>query len=1046
MRIVQVSTLYPPELFSGGTLAPHQIARGLQRRGHDVSVYSGSCVYGESSLSEKTWVYDGVPVHAINVMSGYAQGVPNYRNASVAERFDRYVAAMRPDIVHFHCVQALGADILSVPRAHGAASVVTMHDGWFVCSRQFMFTGPPLMRMCPLKVDSSRCDCIAGFDFVGRRRFLEASLESVDRVLAVSSGFADVLRENGVAPGKVVVCENGLAPASPLPRTPRTGPLRLGHLAGPDAWKGSGTLARALELVGSGIEVQLHGIDPESWTRAGGRWPDAHVRALPRFSPAQLPAIMAGLDVVLVTSLGMETFSIVTREAMQHGVAVIASRSVGPEGAVRDGENGLLYDRGDAAGLAAAIRRFADDPSFLARASAAATATPVRSIEEQVAQVEEIYGELVRGRPRAAPAATPLPRSVLFIAGMDGAPFRYRAANVVEQLQSLGVRATACLQRDEAALDLAGKSDIVVLNRIPWDKYVERIVKRARAAGALLVFGVDDLIFAPELEITALARLPRDTARMYRSGLRLFRRTFDACDAFLGSTDALAETARATGKPAFVHPNTLAPELVAISEKARRSALAERAAHPTRGVRIAYFSGSYAHDADFEVAAPALARVLAAHPEVGLVAGGHLRLPAVLKPFESRVERLPFVPFRELPSVLARVDVNIAPLETPSVFNDAKSALKWFEAAVVGVPTIAAPTQPFRAAIRHGENGLLAATTEEWEHGLLMLVADASLRGRMAEAARADALRDHGFERGVVSAGAVFRELARLAPGPLRPLPSVPDLEIAAIRAQGIGIGRPALEPQGAIAGPAQLVGGTVTPRLGGRVSANQPVFLPTGALFRVDLEVGTYGKMHGYDLVLRVIDLASGTELGRSTVPAEHACDNSWVAFELDDIPTHDGRELLLVLEAPGARRGRGISVYSAHVGWPSGAGWCGRAIGINLCYRTWLRPAAWRPQKTERERALENRLAVAEERLARVMSPPSALERVLRRTRAWPAIEAMADDTGPSLPHRAVRKVLKRVAAARGEQDVDQLMERVRASVPYRLGRRVYRGLVRR
>jgi glycosyltransferase involved in cell wall biosynthesis len=1059
MRIVQVSTLYPPELFSGGTLAPHHIALSLQRRGHDVSVYSGSCLYGEPPLAERSWVFEGIPVHAINVMPGYAQGVPNYRNAAVAERFDRYLATAQPDVVHFHCIQALGADILAVPRAHGAATLLTMHDGWFACSRQFMYTDAPLHRMCPLKVDPAACDCTAGFDFVERRRFLERSLERVDRVLAVSQPFLEVLRENGVAADKLLVCENGLAPASPLPHT-RSDRVRFGHLAGPEGWKGARTLAKALQLLDRDVLIHLHGIDAEAWKALGGTWPDPRVRMRSRFGPAELPAIMAGLDVVLVTSIGMETFSLVTREAMQHGVPVISSRCLGPEGIVRDGENGLLYDRDDAEGLAAAMRRMASDPEFCARAGAAAAATPIRTIEEQVSQVEEIYREITRPRPKAG-REPPLPRSVLFIAGMDGAPFRYRVTNLVEQLEALGVRVAARFHRDEESLALAGEHEIVILNRVHWDDYTERIVARARAAGALLVFAVDDLIFDPELDIPALKGLPPKTSRAYRRGLKLFHRTFAACDAFLGSTEALAEAARRMGKPAFVHPNTLGRELASISDEARLRAAAgrERGLHPV--VRIGYFSGSYAHDCDFAVAAGALASVLGDRAEVQLVLGGHLEVPEVLAPFGDRIERLPFVSWRELPALLARVDVCVAPLELPSVFNDAKSALKWFEAAAAGVPTIASPTKPFQDAIRHGENGMLAHTEADWAAALRALVDDRLLRNRLAEAARADALERHGAATALPLLVRTMRELHKLSRGPLRVVPGV-AAELSELRARGIGVGRAAMEPRDALPGPCQLSAADVTPRMGGRASIHQPFFPPDGTLFRIDLLVGTYGRVHRHDLVLRLVDLASGDEMARSVVPAEHACDNSWLAFETGEVPTRAGQELLILLEAPAAAKGKGLSVYCEFVGWPTGAGWCGSVHGFSLTYRTWYRhrdrpspeqpPAAGATALADaldranvRARSLEARLAVAQERSTR--SQGSRLQHIARGTRAWRTAERLLAslEGGPSLPNRALRNGVALLRPNDPEQ-VERLVNRVRSTLPYRAARWVYRRSVRR
>lgn len=57
--------------------------------------------------------------------------------------------------------------------------------------------------------------------------------------------------------------------------------------------------------------------------------------------------------------------------------------------------------------------------------------------------------------------------------------------------------------------------------------------------------------------------------------------------------------------------------------------------------------------------------------------------------------------------------LNIAPLEI-NRFCEAKSELKYFEAALVRVPTVASPTQPFKNAIQHGVNGFLAGDSADW--------------------------------------------------------------------------------------------------------------------------------------------------------------------------------------------------------------------------------------------------------------------------------------------------------------------------------------------
>lgn len=108
---------------------------------------------------------------------------------------------------------------------------------------------------------------------------------------------------------------------------------------------------------------------------------------------------------------------------------------------------------------------------------------------------------------------------------------------------------------------------------------------------------------------------------------------------------------------------------------------------------------------------------------------------------------------------MALFDVNLAPLELGNVFCEAKSELKFIEAALADVPTVASPTEPYRRAIRDGENGYLARNPEEWYAALLRLVDDPALRLRVGRAAQRDVLRHYGPLR---RADAMLSALPRL--------------------------------------------------------------------------------------------------------------------------------------------------------------------------------------------------------------------------------------------------------------------------------------------
>lgn len=92
-----------------------------------------------------------------------------------------------------------------------------------------------------------------------------------------------------------------------------------------------------------------------------------------------------------------------------------------------------------------------------------------------------------------------------------------------------------------------------------------------------------------------------------------------------------------------------------------------------------------------------------------------------------------------LPEVLRDLDVNLAPL-TPGRFNEAKSAVKWVEAALTATPTVASGTGAYRDAIDHGRTGWLADDSAEWAEGLDRLLANDEWRREMGRQAREAAL------------------------------------------------------------------------------------------------------------------------------------------------------------------------------------------------------------------------------------------------------------------------------------------------------------------
>ena len=87
---------------------------------------------------------------------------------------------------------------------------------------------------------------------------------------------------------------------------------------------------------------------------------------------------------------------------------------------------------------------------------------------------------------------------------------------------------------------------------------------------------------------------------------------------------------------------------------------------------------------------------------------------------------------------------DLVPLEYGNAFCEAKSELKFFEAALADVPTIASPTGPLSRAIAHGTTGFLARDANDWYVCLKKLVDDPGLRQTIARNAHRFALTKFG--------------------------------------------------------------------------------------------------------------------------------------------------------------------------------------------------------------------------------------------------------------------------------------------------------------
>ena len=524
--------------------------------------------------------------------------------------------------------------------------MVTTHDMWWWCARQFLVD--PKLRPCSAVVDCGVCPCeVDNAWLVDRNRQLAAHLRNADLVLAPSSTMIDLLSANGIDPARLALDENP-APAAVRQSAPRVrfeGTVRFVFAGGQHEVKGGHLAVEAARELGDLREwsLDLYGVQGEH------RLPD-RVSVLPPYGPDEVDTVLAGYDVLVMSSIMLESYSLLTREALAAGCAVITGDNPGPTEVVKDGVNGLVVPRGDAAALGRAMRRIITEPGLLNRLRPTPGALALRSLDDQLDGLTRHYTELTAARQaavvdHAAPSAM---RQVLIVSGITGAPLRYRGYLPQEALDTVGITADLHMYRDAAVPRKAREADAVIFYRVPATDQILDLISmiRSRPEPVPILFDVDDLIFDPGLRHEldpVLTKIPGMDLDLYWQGIRRYRTTLEAADAYIGSTEMLCgRVTELTGIPSHRFANGVGRQLARACDF---ELYRPRKAGPPR---MGYLSGTNTHNEDWAFVEPAIAAVLAARPEVELWIGGLLEYTDALAPFKGRIRRLPLKPWHQL--------------------------------------------------------------------------------------------------------------------------------------------------------------------------------------------------------------------------------------------------------------------------------------------------------------------------------------------------------------------------------------------------------------
>jgi len=402
MKILQVNQYYYPR--GGADKYFLTLSAALEAAGHEVAVFS---MQHPKNLATPWSRYF---VSRISFNDGGLKdklktpGRVLY-SQEAKKKFTQLLQDFQPDIIHCHNIyHHLSPSLLAAAKKQGIPVVMHLHDYKLICPNHTLFTQGAYCENCRkhkyYQCLKKRCvknsvagSALAMVEMYYHHCVLKIYEKDVNLFIAPSHFMKNKVVSFGWPGDKITVLYNPYDAAFASQTTGKIENylLYFGRLS-PE--KGLKTLIQAAILTGQPVKIVGEGPEETALKKLA-----ADLKAPVEFSGfkqgSELRLIVASAKAVVLPPIWAENMPLSLMEALSLGKIVIASRMGGLPEVIIDGQNGLLFNPGDANDLARQIKKLADlDLSALSQAARATV--QAFSPAKNTAAVLAIYQSLLK--------------------------------------------------------------------------------------------------------------------------------------------------------------------------------------------------------------------------------------------------------------------------------------------------------------------------------------------------------------------------------------------------------------------------------------------------------------------------------------------------------------------------------------------------------------------------------------------------------------------------------------------------------------------------
>jgi len=411
MNIMHIVQGFPPKAYGGTEMVAYNLALYQVKR-HNVSVFTR--IEDFSKENDMIEEYNIGNIHVKGMINNFPQKniLKNQRliNRAAEKYLEQFINEKKPDIVIVEHTIGLSVNLLSIIHSKNIPILYIITDWWLICPRIQLFnknnqlcTGPGILKCgsCfshPFSWKRNRLTLLAFFIF--RNILIKNRLKPVKRFVVGSEYIKQSYLKTGIIPAeKIDVIPFGIDTSfvESFKRKPHNS-LRFGYVGTILPHKGLHILIPAFNRFKSkDVTLSLYGNDrvsPEYTNYLKSLAKHPNIKFMGPFKEGYLSEVLSNIDVLVLPSIGHESFGLVIREAHAVGIPVIIPKFGALLEAIEDGKGGLFFNIGDVDDLFSKMKSLVVEPKLLDKISS--SIPRVKSFKEYGEEIDKLIETIIR--------------------------------------------------------------------------------------------------------------------------------------------------------------------------------------------------------------------------------------------------------------------------------------------------------------------------------------------------------------------------------------------------------------------------------------------------------------------------------------------------------------------------------------------------------------------------------------------------------------------------------------------------------------------------